>query len=220
MPLLEGLDGVNKMSKSLGNYIGITEPPEVMFRKVMQISDELMCRYYELLTDSAHGRNLPAVRAEHAPHGGQDRAGQAHHHRFPLRRRCRARGRSVQRVVRSKEVPEDIPTVPLPEGVSEASGIRVDKLLAKIGLAESVSDAVRKIKAGAVEINGEQSEGPGAIRPAGRAGHPGRQELAKGNPVAQASSLPCRHPRRHARGAAYACSEARPAGVIPRFVRH
>ena len=51
VPILEGLDGVNKMSKSLGNYIGITEPPEVMFRKVMQISDDLMCRYYELLTD-------------------------------------------------------------------------------------------------------------------------------------------------------------------------
>src|SRR5665811_1114807 len=46
-PILEGLDGVNKMSKSLGNYIGITEPPEVMFRKVMQIYDELMFRYYE-----------------------------------------------------------------------------------------------------------------------------------------------------------------------------
>src|ERR1019366_5204139 len=50
-PLLEGIDGVNKMSKSLGNYIGITEPPEVMFRKVMQIGDGLMFRYYELLTD-------------------------------------------------------------------------------------------------------------------------------------------------------------------------
>jgi len=53
-------------------------------------------------------------------------------------------------------VPTDIPTVPLPEGVRVANGIRVDKLLAKIGLAESVSDAVRKIKAGAVEINGEK----------------------------------------------------------------
>src|SRR5207248_117134 len=53
MPLLEGLDGVNKMSKSLGNYIGITEPPEVMYRKVMQISDVLMWRYYELLTDKS-----------------------------------------------------------------------------------------------------------------------------------------------------------------------
>src|SRR5256885_13994144 len=51
VPILEGLDGVNKMSKSLGNYIGITEAPEVMFRKVMQVSDELMFRYYELLTD-------------------------------------------------------------------------------------------------------------------------------------------------------------------------
>jgi tyrosyl-tRNA synthetase len=51
VPLLEGLDGVNKMSKSLGNYIGITEPPEIMYRKVMQIGDSLMFRYYELLTD-------------------------------------------------------------------------------------------------------------------------------------------------------------------------
>src|SRR5205807_4254967 len=51
VPILEGLDGVNKMSKSLGNYIGITEAPEVMFRKVMQVSDDLMWRYYELLTD-------------------------------------------------------------------------------------------------------------------------------------------------------------------------
>ena len=51
VPILEGLDGVNKMSKSLGNYIGITEPPEVMFRKVMQICDDLMWRYYLLLTD-------------------------------------------------------------------------------------------------------------------------------------------------------------------------
>src|SRR5712675_100577 len=53
VPILEGLDGVNKMSKSLGNYIGITEAPEVMFRKVMQISDDLMWRYYELLTDKS-----------------------------------------------------------------------------------------------------------------------------------------------------------------------
>ena len=50
-PILEGLDGVRKMSKSLGNYIGVTEPPDTMFRKVMQISDELMYGYYELLTD-------------------------------------------------------------------------------------------------------------------------------------------------------------------------
>jgi len=51
VPILEGIDGLQKMSKSLGNYIGVTEPPEVMYRKVMQISDELMCRYYLLLTE-------------------------------------------------------------------------------------------------------------------------------------------------------------------------
>src|SRR5436305_11328973 len=56
MPLLEGLDGVNKMSKSLGNYIGITESPEVMFRKVMQVSDDLMWRYYLLLTDMSESQ--------------------------------------------------------------------------------------------------------------------------------------------------------------------
>src|SRR3954462_11399778 len=62
VPILEGLDGVNKMSKSLGNYIGITEPPEVMFRKVMQISDDLMWRYYELLTDLSLA-DIAAMRA-------------------------------------------------------------------------------------------------------------------------------------------------------------
>ena len=61
-PLLEGMDGVNKMSKSLGNYIGITEPPEVMFRKVMQIGDDLMWRYYELLTDRSISE-IAALRA-------------------------------------------------------------------------------------------------------------------------------------------------------------
>jgi tyrosyl-tRNA synthetase len=69
-------------------------------------------------------------------------------------------------VVRRKEVPADIPTVPLPEGVRAANGIRVDKLLAKIGLADSVSDAVRKIKAGAVEINGERVRGLALPNPA------------------------------------------------------
>src|SRR2546427_3742229 len=65
-PILEGLDGVNKMSKSLGNYIGITEPPAVMFRKVMQVSDELMYRYYELLTDRSLSE-IGHLRAEGNP---------------------------------------------------------------------------------------------------------------------------------------------------------
>jgi tyrosyl-tRNA synthetase len=160
VPILEGLDGVNKMSKSLGNYIGIAEAPEIMFRKVMQVSDELMFRYYELLTDMSMAQ-IGEMRAKIA-------AGELH----PMEAKI-ALGKSIvadfhsaqdaQRavdvfnaVVRRKEVPEDIPTVPLPEGVRVAAGIRVDKLLAKIGLADSVTDGLRKIKAGAVEINGEK----------------------------------------------------------------
>jgi len=159
-PLLEGLDGVNKMSKSLGNYIGITEPPEVMFRKVMQINDELMFRYYELLTDVSDIEI------------GRMRQGVINKLLHPMEKKIElaklivtdfhsaadaAHAAGVfDRVVRQREIPADMPTVPLPEGVRVAGGIRVDKLIAKVGLAESVSDAVRKIKAGAVEINGEK----------------------------------------------------------------
>jgi len=159
-PILEGLDGVNKMSKSLGNYIGITEPPEVMFRKVMQISDELMWRYYELLTD----KSMEEI--------AQMRAGVQHGRLHPMEAKI-ALGKQIvtdyhsaadaaraaevfNAVVRRKEVPRDLQSVALPEGVRVEGGIRVDKLLAKIGLAESVSDAARKVKAGAVEINGEK----------------------------------------------------------------
>jgi tyrosyl-tRNA synthetase len=160
VPILEGLDGEKKMSKSLGNYIGITEPPEVMFRKIMQISDDLMYRYYELLTDLSVA-DIGAMRARVA-------SGEQH----PMEVKM-ALGRSIvkdfysepdahqaqatfTKVVRQREVPEDIPVVPMPEGVKVENGIRVDRLIAKIGLAESNSDGLRKIKAGAVHINGER----------------------------------------------------------------
>ena len=87
------------------------------------------------------------------------------------------------RVVRRGEIPADIQTVPLPEGVRNATGIRVDKMLARIGLAESVSDATRKIKAGAVEINGERVRGPGA------AGRHRRADRAIGEKLAQGAGL-------------------------------
>jgi len=162
-PLLEGLDGVNKMSKSLGNYIGIAEPPEIMYRKVMQIGDDLMFRYYELLTD----RSLAEIDRMRARISG----GELH----PMQAKAElarlivtdfhsaadaARAEDeFNRVVRHKEVPADLQTADFPPAAywhgSPDPRMRVDKLLAKIGLAESVSDAVRKIKAGAVEIDGQ-----------------------------------------------------------------
>jgi len=157
-PLLEGLDGVNKMSKSLGNYIGITEAPEVMYRKVMQIADDLMFRYYELLTDCSLAE-IDRMRVRIT--GGELHPMQA---KADLARLIVTDFHSAadatraeeefNRVVRRHEIPADIRSVPLPEGVRTGAGIHVDKLLAKIGLADSVTDAARKRKAGAVEING------------------------------------------------------------------
>ena len=157
-PLLEGIDGVNKMSKSLGNYIGITEPPDVMFRKVMQISDELMWRYYLLLTDKTESE-IAALRARVAdgllhPMDAKIALGKmivADYHSAAEAERA---AEIFDNVVRRKQPPDKIETVALPPGVVKDGAIRVDKLLAQIGLAESVSEAARKIKSGAVEVNG------------------------------------------------------------------
>ena len=152
VPLLEGTDGVEKMSKSKNNYIGITEPPKVMFRKTMGISDELMWRYWELLTDAS----LTEIAAMK--------------HREPMDVKMELAGRIVadfhssadaaqaaddfNREVRQGEEPSDIETVPLPEAARGANGVQVSKMLVSIGLAESRTDAERKIKSGALEING------------------------------------------------------------------
>lgn len=152
VPILEGIDGVEKMSKSKGNYIGITEPPKVMFRKIMQISDELMYRYYELLTDLS----LAEIHILKAGNPMENKLSLAE--RVVRDFHSAADGRDAAAAfdseVRKGQIPTDIQTVELPD-----AGWRLDKILAKTGLAESVSDAVRKIKAGAVEIDGSrQSE--------------------------------------------------------------
>jgi tyrosyl-tRNA synthetase len=157
VPILEGLDGEKKMSKSLGNYIGITEAPEVMFRKIMQISDELMFRYYELLTDRsvaeiASMKQSIAAATLH-PMEAKMALGRLIVADFHSAEAATAAQDEFTRVVRHRQVPSEIETVPLPDGVEAGQGIRVDKLLARLGLAESVSDAARKIKAGAVKIN-------------------------------------------------------------------
>ncbi len=159
-PLLEGLDGEKKMSKSLGNYIGITEAPEVMFRKIMQISDSLMFRYYELLTDVS----MVEIAAM------QERISRDELHpmeaKMELAKLVVADFHSVTdaahaadrftREVRQKELPPDIPEMTLPDGVLGQAGLNVDKLVARIGMVESVTEAGRKRKAGAVEINGSK----------------------------------------------------------------
>jgi tyrosyl-tRNA synthetase len=162
--LLEGLDGEKKMSKSLGNYIGITEAPEVMFRKVMQISDSLMFRYYELLTDTSM-TEIAALqeriaRGDLHPMTAKIELGKLIVADFHSTSDAGRAAEEFNRVVRQKEVPSDIPVVPMPEGARGPGGVHIDKLLARVGLAESVTDAGRKRKAGAVEINGERVTDP------------------------------------------------------------
>ncbi|HVZ61537.1 MAG TPA: tyrosine--tRNA ligase [Terriglobales bacterium] len=170
MPLLEGLDGVQKMSKSLGNYIGITEAPREMFGKVMSVSDELMWRYYELLTD--------ASMAEIEEMKGKVAAGAAHPMavKKELARRlvadfhdAEAAGRGAQEwesIFQRDQVPENVEhlTVAHAEVAAKASGglpaVKLDKLLARCGMADSVTDGLRKIKQNAVRVDGEVKNEP------------------------------------------------------------
>jgi tyrosyl-tRNA synthetase len=156
-PLLEGLDGVEKMSKSKGNYVGITESPEQMFQKLMSISDALMYRYYELLTDISVAE-ITALRAKIEAGSRHPMDAKIHlAHRivagFHSQAAANRAAEEFNRVVRRGEVPTSVESVPLPDSVRNENGIHIPKLLAKTGLAESVSDATRKLKAGAVEIN-------------------------------------------------------------------
>ena len=167
MPLLEGLDGVNKMSKSLGNYIGIAEPPEDMFGKVMSISDTLMWRYFELLsfrplTDIAglqravaEGRNPRDVKFELARELVT---------RFSDADAAERAQRDFIARVSEKAVPADLP----PKVIQvEAAGMRIANVLKEAGLAPSTSEANRKIDEKAVKVDGTRVSDRGLMFCAG-----------------------------------------------------
>ena len=163
LPLLEGTDGVNKMSKSLGNYIGITEDADSMFGKLMSISDELMWRYFELLSfrplgdlatlrrEAADGRNPRDIKFELA-------------REIVTRFHDAAAGERAQRNftarVSEKAVPEDLPLKTI---AVAAPGLRIANLLKEAGLAGSTSEANRKIDEGAVRIDGTRVTDRGLI---------------------------------------------------------
>jgi tyrosyl-tRNA synthetase len=168
MPLLEGLDGVNKMSKSLGNYVGIAEPPDVQFGKLMSISDELMWRYFELLSfrplreiaglreQVREGRNPRDVKFELAVelvarfHGSPAAEG--------------ARAAFIERFSK-KSLPDDLPLQVF--SAAQAGGGSLLAVLRATGLAASNSEAVRKLAEGAVRIDGEKVSDRATVLPAG-----------------------------------------------------
>jgi tyrosyl-tRNA synthetase len=149
VPLLEGLDGVEKMSKSKGNYVGITESPEEMFRKLMSIGDDLMFRYYELLTDLSVSE-IQQLRHAH-PKETKMKLAKLIIADFHSAADAERAASEWVRVVAGGEVPADIETVQIAE-----PSLRIDKVLAKAGIAASTSDANRLVKAGSVEVNGQR----------------------------------------------------------------
>jgi len=155
VPLLEGTDGVNKMSKSYGNYVGIDEPPDVMFGKLMSISDELMLKYYELLSDiSLEQLNIlkeGILNGLAHPRDAKVNFAKEMIARFHNKEAADAAHENFDKMFRDKEVPEDIET----EKIRKSEiGTWLPKLLSNIGMVSSTSEGKRMIQQGGVHING------------------------------------------------------------------
>ena len=155
MPLLEGTDGLRKMSKSFDNSVALTDPPEEMFGKLMSIPDELIYRYFRLCTElefepaahpNAEKRRL--ARAIVSQYHGEGAGEQAE--------------RRFDRVFKAHDAPEDVLEVSLPAVLAGAGPIWLPRLLAELGLVSSNADGRRQIQQGAVRIDGDQVTDPTA----------------------------------------------------------
>jgi tyrosyl-tRNA synthetase len=167
VPLLEGLDGVNKMSKSLGNYIGIAEAPKDIFGKTMSVSDDLMWRYYDLLSfrstaeivrlrgDVEGGRNPRDVKVMLA----MELVG-----RFHGTRAAEEALADFEARFQRNAIPDDLPEVRVAVG---AAGMPVFQVVKQAGLTGSTSEAMRMIEQGAVKLNGERVDDKGRLLGAG-----------------------------------------------------
>lgn len=164
MPILEGLDGVQKMSKSLGNYIGIDESPREMYGKTMSLPDEMMLRYFELVTPvsleelrvieaglkngSLHPRDVKMRLAREivTQYHGQDAA--------------KAAEEEFKRMFQQKDLPDEIPDFILSENMLENGEIWLPKLIVLAKMASGTSEARRLIQQGGVKVDGEKIEDP------------------------------------------------------------
>jgi tyrosyl-tRNA synthetase len=160
MPILVGLDGSRKMSKSLGNYVGITETPDQIFGKMMSIPDELMWSYYELVTDrtpeeitklksdvsngTTHPMDIKMLLAQEVVSGFHSQAA------------GRKASEMFQRVFRDRQAPEEAPV----KNVAAGTPQMIKTLLTALGLTTSISEAERLVKQGAVEIDGQRIDDP------------------------------------------------------------
>jgi len=168
MPLLEGLDGVKKMSKSLGNYIGITEPPKEMYGKIMSISDELMLRYYELLSHILL-EELSSLKegikkgAVHPKHAKENLALEIVERYWSKEEALRVK-EEFEHIFQQKGLPDEIPAFDL---TWEEKEMWVPKIMKLSGLTSSTGEAMRLIKQGGVTVDDQKVDDSDAKLPAG-----------------------------------------------------
>ena len=166
-PLLEGLDGVQKMSKSLGNYVGITDAPGEMFGKLMSISDELMWRYFEVLSFRSLD-DIEALKAKVSegmnPRDAKFELGREIVARFHDEAAAEAAQAEFVARFQKGAMPDDMPEISVE---AQDGNLGIAHLLKRAGLVSSTSEAFRMIKQGAVKIDGERIEDRGLEIPAG-----------------------------------------------------
>lgn len=156
MPLLEGLDGVQKMSKSLGNYVGVTEPPSEIFGKLMSISDELMKRYYLLLL----GEELPAIH----PMDAKKQLAARIVERYHSAEAAQAALEEFNTRFSKKDLEQaELPTVPTADLPADIIGVVVGAYAGGFQIIRSRSDARRLVEQGSVQVNGEKVTDPKGV---------------------------------------------------------
>jgi tyrosyl-tRNA synthetase len=166
VPLLQGTDGVQKMSKTYGNYIGVHDAPEDMFGKVMSIPDDLMVTYWTLLTGAGY-REIEDVQRRlekgtyHPAEAKRDLAERLTSLYYSAHEAAVARAH-FDRVFRERGQPSDIPEQPLPPGVIKDGRVWLPRLLSETGLASSNAEARRLMEQGAVQLDGRLMDDPGA----------------------------------------------------------
>jgi tyrosyl-tRNA synthetase len=165
-PLLEGLDGTQKMSKSKGNYIGISEPPEVIFSKAMSISDDLMERYFVLATDLEMDRIQLLLSPDVHPREAKAELGAAIVSRYYDDDAAARAAEEFDRVFRERELPSELPEFTVPAGEHESGRIWVVQLLRLVGAAASGGEARRLVGQGGVSL-GSDAESLDVVADAG-----------------------------------------------------
>lgn len=171
MPLLEGLDGMQKMSKSLGNYIGITESPEEIFGKIMSVSDELMLRYYELLSnismEKLHSLKKGILDGDiHPMQAKEELALEIVEQYWGKELALRAK-KEFEHIFREKGLPEEIPIFEVQPEMIDEKGVWLPRIMKLSGIVDSTTEAIRLIRQGGVSVSGKKWDSPDKALPEG-----------------------------------------------------